>query len=131
MRTLLILFLVFLTVGGGRLEAEDPQITGFSEEGSAVHRALEARFEAELDPDDLRTWMRYLASRPHHVGSPFGREVAEFIAGRFREWGFETAVETYQVLFPIPTLRRLEMVAPTRFTALTVTTKLMVVRKPI
>ncbi len=117
MRTLLILFLVFLTVGGGRLEAEDPPITGFSEEGSAVHRALEARFEAELDPDDLRTWMRYLASRPHHVGSPFGREVAEFIAGRFREWGFETAVETYQVLFPIPTLRRLEMVAPTRFTA--------------
>ena len=117
MRARLVLFFIFLTCGGGRLGAEDPPITGFSQEGAAVQRAREVSFDAQLDPDDLRTWMRYLASRPHHVGSPFGREVAEFIAGRFREWGFDTSVETYRVLFPTPTLRRLEMVAPTRFSA--------------
>ena len=82
-----------------------------------VQRELEARFDSGLNPDDLRIWMEHLSSRPHHVGSPFGREVAEFIAERFREWGYETAVETYQVLFPTPRVRRLEMVAPTRFAA--------------
>jgi N-acetylated-alpha-linked acidic dipeptidase len=97
--------------------AADGPITGFPGDRTEAQRELETQFDAELDPEDLRSWMEYLSSRPHHVGSPFGREVAEFIADRFREWGYDTEIETYRVLFPTPRVRRLEMVAPTRFTA--------------
>ena len=97
--------------------AADGPITGFPGDRTESQRELETRFDAGLDPQDFRVWMEHLTSRPHHVGSPFGREVAEFIADRFLEWGYDTEIETYHVLFPTPRIRRLEMIAPTRFTA--------------
>ena len=90
---------------------------GFAQPRAGVHEALELRFDAALEADLLRDWMRHLSSRPHHVGSPFGKDVADFVAARFTEWGYDTAIEEFQVLFPTPRLRRLELVAPTRFTA--------------
>jgi hypothetical protein len=36
---------------------------------------------------------------------------------RFREWGWQARIETYDVLFPTPKDRLLEMIAPTRFKA--------------
>lgn len=90
---------------------------GFVQSHAEAHEALELRFDAALEPDLLRDWMRHLASRPHHVGSPFGKEVADFVAARFTEWGYDTSIEEFGVLFPTPRLRRLELVAPTRFTA--------------
>ena len=92
-------------------------LPGFSGERAVAQRALEARFDAALSTDNLREWLQYLSSRPHHVGSPFGKEVAEFVAGQFREWGYDTEIETFHVLFPTPRLRRLEMIAPARYTA--------------
>ena len=90
---------------------------GFVQARAEAHAALELRFDAALEADLLRDWMQHLSSRPHHVGSPFGKEVADFVAARFTEWGYDTAIEEFQVLFPTPRLRRLELVAPTRFTA--------------
>ena len=90
---------------------------GFVQPRAEAHEALELRFDAALEADLLRDWMQHLASRPHHVGSPFGKEVADFVAARFTEWGYDSAIEEFQVLFPTPRLRRLEMVAPTRFRA--------------
>ena len=90
---------------------------GFVQARAEAHAALELRFDAALEADLLRDWMQHLASRPHHVGSPFGKEVADFVAARFTEWGYDTAIEEFQVLFSTPRLRRLELVAPTRFTA--------------
>ena len=97
--------------------AAQEAIPGFIGERAAAQRALEARFDAALNADNLRDWLRHLSSRPHHVGSPFGKEVAEFVAERFRSWGYDTEIETFQVLFPTPRLRRLEMTAPTRYSA--------------
>ena len=79
--------LVLVTISGVWLLAADDPITGFPGEQTQVQRNLETSFDRELDPADLRSWMQYLSSRPHHVGSAFGREVATFIADRFREWG--------------------------------------------
>ena len=112
----LVAALIVIPISQPGRAAEGP-ITGFPGERTAAQRDLEARFDAALDPADLREWMEHLTSRPHHVGSPFGREVAEFIAERFREWGYDTDIETYHVLFPTPRIRRLEMDAPIRFTA--------------
>ena len=78
---------------------------------------LEARFDALLRADNLRDWMKRLAARPHHLGSPYDKENAEFIAAQFKAWGYETTIETFDVLFPTPKVRLLEMTAPAAFKA--------------
>jgi N-acetylated-alpha-linked acidic dipeptidase len=77
--------------------------------------AWESRLLAAPRPDDMREAMRRLSARPHHVGSAYGRENAEWILARFREWGWDARLETFDVLFPTPKERLVEMVAPTRF----------------
>jgi N-acetylated-alpha-linked acidic dipeptidase len=70
--------------------------------------ALEKRFDALIRGENLKAWMEKMAARPHHLGSPYDREVVDFIAARFKEWGYETAVEEFRVLFPTPKTRLLE-----------------------
>ncbi len=92
-------------------------ILGFAEGQVASQRELEARFAASLNKDNVRDWIQRLSARPHHVGSSYGKENAEFIAGLFTSFGFETRVERYKVLFPTPKTRLLEMVVPEKFVA--------------
>jgi N-acetylated-alpha-linked acidic dipeptidase len=92
-------------------------ILGFSTEGASAQRALEARFDASLNAANLRTWMQRITAHPHHVGSPWDKSNAEYMADLFRSWGYQTQIEQFKVLFPTPKERLLEMVAPTRFTA--------------
>ena len=61
--------------------------------------------------------MQRLSARPHHVGSAYDKENAEWILSKFKEWGWDAHIETFDVLFPTPKERVLEMVEPTRFTA--------------
>ena len=92
-------------------------LLGFSSQSSASQRALEARFDAALSKENLREWMQWMTAKPHHLGSPFGKEVAGFIAAKFRTWGYETTIETFDVLFPTPKTRLLEMTSPGKFSA--------------
>ncbi len=96
--------------------AEKP-LLGFSRERAAEQRALEARFDSLLQREHLREWMKRLTARPHHLGSAYDKQNAEFLAGQFRAWGYETQIEEFQVLFPTPKVRVLEMVEPERFFA--------------
>ena len=61
--------------------------------------------------------MRHLSARPHHVGSPYDKDNAEWILAHFKEWGLDAHIERFDVLFPTPKVRLLEMLAPTKFTA--------------
>ena len=58
--------------------------------------------------------MRKLTARPHHVGSPYDKENAEWILAKFKEWGFDAKIETFNVLFPTPKERVVELVEPTK-----------------
>src|SRR5262249_44173539 len=48
---------------------------------------------------------------------PYGKDNADFMLGLFKSWGYDAAIERFDVLFPTPKLRRLEMTAPVKFTA--------------
>jgi N-acetylated-alpha-linked acidic dipeptidase len=61
--------------------------------------------------------MQRLAARPHPVGSPYDKDNAEWILARFKESGFDAHIESFQVLFPTPKERVVEMLAPTPFRA--------------
>jgi N-acetylated-alpha-linked acidic dipeptidase len=75
----------------------------------------EARFMAIPSPDNMHEAMRRLTARPHHVGSAYDKENAEWILARFQEWGLDARIETFDVLFPTPKERLVEMIEPTRF----------------
>jgi N-acetylated-alpha-linked acidic dipeptidase len=111
--------LLVLCVAAAGLAADTPpeSLIGFSPARAAGQRSLEQRFDASLDPAELKEWMRRLSARPHHLGSAYGKDDAEFIAAQFRSWGFDTKIEEFRVLFPTPKIRVMEMVAPTVFRA--------------
>jgi N-acetylated-alpha-linked acidic dipeptidase len=62
-------------------------------------------------------WMQFLASHPHHVGSPQDKANAEYIANFFTQWGYQTEIVSYYVLFPTPETRSLELIASKPFKA--------------
>ncbi|MBV8731887.1 MAG: M28 family peptidase, partial [Acidobacteriia bacterium] len=94
-----------------------PPLTGYAAAASKAERDWETKFRAIPDPANLRAYMQRLTARPHHLGSPYDKDNAEWILARFREWGLEAKIETYDVLFPTPKQRLLELVAPVRFMA--------------
>lgn len=92
-------------------------LIGFSAENSSKQKQLEAKFDAGLKAENLREWMKRLSARPHHVGSPYDKDNAEFILSLYKAWGYDAQIETFDVLFPTPKTRVLEMTAPEKFTA--------------
>src|SRR3982751_508386 len=73
-------------------------IMGFGPASAAAQTALESRFDANLKAENLAAWNKRLSARPHHIGSPYNKENAEFIASLFRSWGYETEIERFDVL---------------------------------
>ena len=96
--------------------AQDAGMMGFSAAGSKSQRSLEEKFDKTLSAENLRSWLRRLSARPHHLGSAYNKENADFIAAQFRSWGYDTKLEQFDVLFPTPKTRIVEMTAPERFT---------------
>jgi len=84
---------------------------------SQTQREWEEKFCTIPKPENLREYMKKLSARPHHVGSAYDKENAEWILSKFTEWGLDAHIETFDVLFPTPKERAVELVAPTKFTA--------------
>jgi N-acetylated-alpha-linked acidic dipeptidase len=93
------------------------KLMGFKDSAATRQLLLEHQFDASLRNADLDSNMKFLSSRPHHVGSEKGKINAEYIAALFRQAGFETSIETYQVLFPTPKNRLLELLSAKPFKA--------------
>jgi N-acetylated-alpha-linked acidic dipeptidase len=84
-------------------------LMGFSAASAQSELALERRFAAIPDPQRMRANMKLLSARPHHVGSPYDKQNAEWILAQYKKWGWDAHIETFQVLFPTPKTRLLEM----------------------
>ncbi|NNF04636.1 MAG: M28 family peptidase, partial [Rhodothermales bacterium] len=112
-RAALALVLVLVVAAFTPPPLGDPLI-GFSSDSSEAQLALEERFDTLLDADNLDRWMRQLSANPQHVGSPQARANAEFVRDLFDEWGYDAEIVRYDVLFPTPRERVLELVHPDR-----------------
>ena len=98
--------LVLLALACASPLSADGPILGFDAAGATAQRQLEQRFDAQLEADNLRRWMKRLAAKPHHVGSPHGKANAELMAELFRILGLRhPKIEEFQVLFPTPKTR--------------------------
>ena len=106
-----------MSFGADQAGANQTALVGYSPRASQSEREWETKFRAIPDPANLREYMRRLSARPHHVGSPYDKDNAEWILAHFKEWGLDAHIERFDVLFPTPKVRVLEMLAPTKFTA--------------
>jgi N-acetylated-alpha-linked acidic dipeptidase len=97
-------------------ETEQP-LNGYSAATSRTQRDWETKFRAVPEPQNLRDFMQRLSARPHHVGSPYDKDNAEWMLAKFKEWGLDANIETFDVLFPTPKVRVVELVEPTKITA--------------
>src|SRR5262244_451353 len=97
--------------------AQNDTFFGYRQQSAQAERDWETKFRAIPDSALQRKYMQRLSARPHHVGSPYDKDNAEWILARFKEWGLDAHIETFNVLFPTPRVRVLEMVEPTKFTA--------------
>ena len=86
---------------------------------AAVERKkLELRFDSGLSAERIGKNIKELSAKPHHLGSPGSKAVAENILAQFKQYGWDAQIETYQVLFPTPKTRVLEMTYPGVYQAL-------------
>ncbi len=92
-------------------------ILGFAAESAREQREWEEKFRALPSQENLRAYVQRMSARPHHLGSTYDREVAEWILSQFQSWGWDARIETFEVLFPSPRERAVELVAPIKFSA--------------
>ena len=112
-----VALLVLLTFQLGSAGTTPETTDGYSPKHAAVERDWETRFRNLPDPNAMRDSMQRLSAHPHNVGSPYDKDNAEWILAKFKEYGFDAHIETFDVLFPTPKERVIELVAPTHFVA--------------
>jgi len=120
-RSILALLIIGFSLPSSVADSAEPKpdaaLDGFSAQHARAEREWESKFRALPSSQKQRDYMQLLAARPHHVGSPYDKQNAEWILARFKEWGLEAKIETFKVLFPTPKRRLVELLAPTHYLA--------------
>jgi N-acetylated-alpha-linked acidic dipeptidase len=101
---------VSLAPFGKHVIADEQPLFGYSAESSRVERQWEEKLRAIPSPENLRSYMQHLSARPHNVGSPYDKENVEWILAKFKEFGLDAHIEQYDVLYPTPKERVIELV---------------------
>jgi N-acetylated-alpha-linked acidic dipeptidase len=117
LRKLLPAPLCALLFAASVMPADAPALSRFSADSTRTERDIENKFRALPDRSNLREYMQRLSAHPHHVGSPYDKDNAEWMLAKFKEWGWDAKIENYDVLFPTPKERALELTEPGHFTA--------------
>ena len=101
------------------LQAADTpaSLRGYSQRSAASEIEWETKFRAIPQQDRLRENMRRLTARPHHLGSPYDKDNAEWILAQLKSWGLDAKIEVFDTLFPTPLERSLELLEPIKYTA--------------
>ena len=110
---LLSVLTLFLSIS----KAQQAKIMGFSPANATKQADWEKQFDAQLNPQNLDTWMQFITSHPHHVGSPQDKANADYMLNLFKSWGYQAELARYDVLFPTPKTRVLELLGAKPFKA--------------
>ena len=116
-RNYAVVFLLALLLSCTAFPAGDEPLAGYSAAASRGERDWEGKLRAIPQAANLREYMHRMSARPHHVGSPYDKDNAEWILGQFKSFGLDARIESFDVLFPTPKTRILEMIEPSRYTA--------------
>ena len=119
-KSLIALSLIIIS-GCGQNFSEESQAYDFDQISTfdytldkSIQDMLESKVDSALNPANLDKWMKHMSSKPHHGGSPWSKQNAEYAANLFKEWGYESSIETFEVLLPYPKIMKLSLVSPSR-----------------
>ncbi len=120
-RTIVALFVIGVFLHPANANSFEPKVDapldGFSLPHARTERGWESKFRAIPDPQRQRDYMQLLSARPHHVGSAYDKQNAQWILSKFKEWGLDAQIESFKVLFPTPKRRLVELLEPTHYVA--------------
>ena len=92
-------------------------LRGYTSADSAVEVKWEQTFRSLPDPDHIRENMRRLSAYPHHVGSAYDKNNADWLLAQLKSYGLDAQIETFTALFPTPKSRLLELLGPAPYKA--------------
>src|SRR5437899_6136833 len=95
----------------------DKALSGYSADSARAEGKWGTKFRAIPNADSQREYMKRLSARPHNVGTPYDKDNAEWLLAKMKAWGLDAHIENFDVLFPTPKERAVELVEPTHFTA--------------
>lgn len=101
----------------GSASVYSQNLSGFKAGNKNSQQQTEAKFDALISSENIGKTIKELTLKPHYLGSAGSKEVAKNLLQKFKSYGWNAEIETYQVLFPMPKVRILEMTAPTKFKA--------------
>src|ERR1051325_2465157 len=117
-RVATVVVLILMLAGAATPQRPQPGgLAGYSIDAAKEQRDWEQKFKASPQPANMKQYMQRLAAHPHHVGSPYDQDNAQWLLSTYKAWGLDAKIETFDVLFPTPKQRLVEMTEPTRFTA--------------
>jgi N-acetylated-alpha-linked acidic dipeptidase len=91
--------------------AQSSSIRGFTSDELNAERQREQQFRAIPSADRLREHMQTITSKPHNAGLS-SRVVAEYAFAELKSYGLNASIEEFEAYMPVPTERRVELVAP-------------------
>ncbi len=100
-------------IGASKI-ARSTGITGLQ---AKVQTDWEREFREIPQQERMKEYMRILSAEPHHMGSAAGKRHAEWMRDQFKSWGLDSELDEFDVLFPTPRERILELVSPDKYQA--------------
>src|SRR5258708_32342700 len=97
---LAILLMLTNVLSAPAANSGDDVLYGFTSASSSAEREWENKFRAIPGPKIQRDSMQRLTARPHHVGSPYDKQNAEWILSQFKTGGLAAQIETCDLLVP-------------------------------
>lgn len=103
--------------GQSQSQTQAQALRGYTAADSATETNWEQKYRALPEPDRIRENMRRLSARPHHVGSPYDKDNAEWLLAQLKSFGLDAQIEQFTTLFPTPKSRLVELLGPQPFKA--------------
>jgi len=117
MRRLIAGFTLLTSIAYAADSGPAAPLRGYTAEHSTAEVAWEQKFRALPEPGRVRSNMERLSARPHHVGSPYDKDNAEWLLAQLKSYGLDAKIEQFDTLFPTPKSRTLELLGPAKFVA--------------
>ena len=110
-------FFIIIAISPLMVCAQSKNLSGFSPESSSTQINWEEKFDQKLSAANIDKLIKDMSARPHNIGSPGSKAVAEYIQKYFADLGYDSKIEVLYTLFSTPKERLLELQEPVKYKA--------------
>ena len=97
------------------MDAQSRPIRGFPDDAVASQRQREEQFRRIPDSARLKEYMEAMAGDSHVAGQPSSKRVADYALAKFKSFGLDARLETFEAMMPWPLETSVELIAPEKY----------------